>query len=440
MKLNRIMLLAPVLLLVGCTGGRHATSPTSTSVSQQSAPTAAIDTSTPEIDAVPSTIELQPPTLIDQAFFQRADLLYGSTLGAWTLQDGRYDGHYMLNYKESCPTCPDLARAAKIPVISWGVWDAFSDQVNPGGQPGTMTVPQFNNVIDGIRNTLGAYPFVRLQPNDNANTFCPSRWGVDNLLAMNKEVIRTAGNRVQLYELTSEPELACGLDPSVAGTDIGQYWLQVVPQLKKYARSLGFEIYIGGPGTTTTHTNNKADTTDLQMLHDFMQTIRTEYTNPSSPYYHDPDAIPDFVSFHMYGIEYVNMMGGEGTPLDAIPHYGVFLDSVQSMITHIWGDVAPHMKMVVSEWNVGAEGFTFPEPLSATFYTQFLQMLRKHNVFMANQFLLASDNNAMDMITEAGATTPYYEAFKQQSLTDSVANRSRASLAVLPQPLGTAAP
>ncbi|HEX4430399.1 MAG TPA: hypothetical protein VHZ96_14125, partial [Frankiaceae bacterium] len=55
-------------------------------------------------------------------------------------------------------------------------------------------------------------------------------------------------------------------------------------------------------------------------------------------------------------------------------------------------------------------------------------MLRQHGVFMANQFLMASNNDGMDMITEAGSPTPYYQAFKQASLTDPAAVRTRSAL------------
>jgi hypothetical protein len=44
---------------------------------------------------------------------------------------------------------------------------------------------------------------------------------------------------------------------------------------------------------------------------------------------------------------------------------------------------------------------------------------------MATPFIMASNNNNMDMITQKGTGTPYYQAFKQSSLSDAVAIKSR---------------
>jgi hypothetical protein len=430
----RHSLLLVTALLVGCTAARRqspaaATMPPPADAVVATPVSAALGPPTATSSPAPSgTTAPAPLPRLDRAFFDRADLVYSSSIGSWPLQDGRYDGQYMLNYQNSCPACVQLARAAKIPVISWAVWDTFADQLNPAGQPGTMTAAQFTAVIAGLRQTLGAYPFIRFQPNNNGHSFCPESWGVDNLLAMDEEVVRTAGDQVQLYEIANEPDLDCGYATTVAGAAIAHYWLQIVPALKKYARAQGFEIYVGGPAVTTTNISDKPDTADIQMIDDFLQTLRSAYDDAASPSYHDADVIPSFVTFHQYGIEYVNNMGGDSTPLDAIPYYGAFIDTVHASIASIWGDVAPTMKVVVSEWNVGAEPYAFPEPLSATYYTQYLQMLRCHDVFIANQFLLAGNNDGMDMITEAGTKTPYYEAFKTQALTDPVAIQSRIAV------------
>ncbi len=365
--------------------------------------------------------------LIDSAFFDRKDLIYGSEIGSWVLQDSRYDGHYMLNYKGSCPTCPILSKDAPVPVVRWAVADTFPDQINPSGSAGTMVKSQFDNVINGIRTTLQAHPFIKLQPIklSSSNNFCPESWGSDNLLAMDKNIIKQAGNKIQLYEIANEMENVCNYSASNTGTKVGQFWIQIAPKLKKYARSLGFEIYIGGPAIMTSNINATTDTTDLKKTYDFLQTIKTEYDSPTSSYYHDQDIIPSFVSFHAYGIEYVNIVGGSSTPLDAISHYGDFIDNIKLQINSIWGSADTNIKVVCSEWNVGAETYAFPSPTSENYYTQFLQMLKDHHVGMGNQFLMASNNNKMDMITETGLTTPYYTAFKNQFLTDSLAKSSR---------------
>lgn len=377
---------------------------------------------------------------INSSFFDRGDILYGSEIGSWKMQDNRYDGHYMINYNNSCPACVQLALDAKIPVVRWAVSDTFTDQKNPARQYGSIPRTQFDSVINGIRNTLEAYPFIKLQPISpiSTNDFCPESWGTPNLLEFDKSIIKQAGNKVQLYEIANEMEHDCGYSLAETGTKAGQYWVQVAPKLKKYARSLGFEIYIGGAAFQTANINAGTDSADAKKFQDFLQVIKTEYDNPSSPYYHDADLIPSFVSFHVYGIEYVNIVGGSSTPLDGITHYGDLIDSIQTNIDFIWGSLGSSIKMVCSEWNVGAETYAFPDPLSANFYTQFLQMLRSHGVVMANQFLMASNNNKMDMITQSGSSTPYYDAFKTESLTDTDAVNTRNG--ITPTPTSTPTP
>ena len=386
-----------------------------------------------EVPATATPLPSSPPgdaqgpfPFLDGTSFDRPEFLYGSEIGAWPMLDDRYDGHPLLNYNGSCPSCPQLAREARIPVVRWGIWNVFEGIAPPPGQTAPpLPRQQFDAVVDGIRAQLGAEPLIKLPPlgkgNGSVGLFCPETWGVTNLLALDKEVIRQAGRRVQLYEVANEPELACGYtrDWATAGVKVGQLWIQIVPELKKHARALGFEIYVGGPAFTTSNINPRNDNPrDVGMARTFLQTIKDEYENPRSRYYHDPDLIPSFYSFHAYGTEYT--ANGGARVLDAIPRYETYVDAVRAAIDQVWGpEIGPRIRIACTEWNYGEDAFTgWASPDVPTYYSRFLAALRQRGVWLANQFLMASNGNGMDMITLAGQPTPYYQAFKTASLTD----------------------
>jgi len=359
----------------------------------------------------PVKASVYPPT-IDKSFFERKDILYSSEIASWSLLDGRFDGQYMLNYKNSCPNCSKLSKEAKIPVVRWAPWSTFPDQISPlDGKPGTLTYEQFNNIIDGIRNTLDAHPFIKLQPIYDTS-FCPDTWGVDNLISMNKSIIKAAGSRVQLYEFANEIVLQCKwFGPGIGGVKAGQYWLKIAPVLKKYARSLGFEIYIGGPSSLS----------DAAEIHDFLYTIRMAYN--SNP---DPDMIPDFITWHEYPNADTNNV------LTSLPPIAARIDAIKSSIANLMPEFKNQIKLVVSEYNIHSDGMAhYYEGGRPIWYANFLKLLREKDVFMANQFLMASntvDGSGMDLITFRGTPSSYYDAFKQASLTDPQAIQSRNSL------------
>jgi hypothetical protein len=352
----------------------------------------------------------------------RPELLYGTEIGAWPMLDGRYDGHPMLNYRGSCPSCPQLARAAQVSVVRWKIWNVFEGMPMPAGQAAPpLPRAQFDAIVDGIRGQLNAVPLVGLPPGGTnpASLFCPDVGGMSNLLELDQEIVRQGGSRVQLYELMNEPELACdpSPDPATAGMRAARLWTALAPPLRKAARSLGLEIYIGGPGFTTTHVSpGNGDRTDARMVRAYMQAIKNAYEDRSGPGYHDPDLIPSFFSFHAYGTEYV--ANGGARPVDAIPHYAAYVANVQAILREVWGPgIGPRIRIACTEWNYGADNSVdWSSPEVSVYYDQFLSMLRERGVWLATQFLVASNGNGMDMITLDGRSTPYYDAFKAASL------------------------
>jgi hypothetical protein len=350
-------------------------------------------------------------------------LLFGTELGAWPMLDQRYDGHPVLNYQGSCPDCPRLAREARISVVRWGIWNVFEGMTPPIGQSApALARGQFDAVIDGIHTQLGARPLIKLQPgiSEPIDLFCPETWGYANLLAMYKEVVAQAGRRVELYEIGNEPELACGYgkDRSAAGARAAQLWIQLAPPLRKYARTLGLNLVLGGPSFTTTHVNPRlTDLIDLATARGYMATVKNTYDDPASPYFHDPDLIPSFYSFHAYGIEFV--INGGARPLEAVPRYGDYVEGVRAVLEDVWGpDLGPRIRIACTEWNygVGGDPATWDPAEVSEYYAHFFAMLRQHRVWLANQYLLSSNGDDMDMITKDGQVTPAYYAFRSASL------------------------
>ena len=151
---------------------------------------------------------------------------------------------------------------------------------------------------------------------------------------------------------------------------------------------------------------------------DFLQTIKNEYERAGSPYFHDPDLVPTFYSFHSYGTD---CAGNGHTTLECVGYYAAYVDRVRAEIDRIWGPtVGPQIRIADTEWNLAQDGVYggWGTTEAPDFYRAMLTMFRQHDVWLANQFLMASNGNAMDMITEQGQATPYYQAFKSVSVND----------------------
>ena len=217
--------------------------------------------------------EPSPPSqslpLLDRSIFEKPYMIYGSEIGGWEI-DG---GNAILN-----GLCRQKIADAKIRVIRWGNWTKFEDMKQKGSEP-RQTLAQFNLVIDGIRS-MGAYPLIKLPPIWNMQ--CGTRIDAWNL-AWLKEIIKNAGSRVQLYEFASEPNNYCRWDADTYAKN----WAATVPALKRYARLLGFEIYVGGPAWSNSNHS------DLARLAVFLKAVRENYVENRSR-----DELPDFISTH----------------------------------------------------------------------------------------------------------------------------------------------
>jgi len=278
------------------------------------------------------------------------------------------------------------------------------------GQQESMTVDQFNSAIDGIRS-LNAYPLIKLPPIWGAQCDgAADYWNLDWL----KEVVKQAGNRVQLYEFANEPD-----NPGYCGWTAAQYttyWNQTVPALKKYARSLGFEIYVGGPAMVNSYTES------LQMTNGFMTGARDAYLANGN----DRDYVPDFVSAHMYPNKAENPTITD--IVNRISYWGGVMDQLRTDTNQIWSGLndqngqplGPQIKLAVSEYNFTIDNDDV-RATDAAFIDQYLRamlsMLKSHDIWLGNLFTIASHGGtALDMLNADGTPKPLYNTFKDVSV------------------------
>lgn len=268
-------------------------------------------------------------------------------------------------------------------------------------------------------------------------TFTPP-YGDDSQLAQNlntyKAIAAQAGPRCRIYESTNEMEFvgwpfwkaqgasAMGSGGSVGvSTMLGKHYGANMAALKKYARSLGFEIAtvgymgIGGGfmwGDTMANPNTRTPT-------EFNTAAKVAYDANGG----DPDYIPDAVSIHAYpntsGVG--GDFGSSATLADIITYYDNWASSTRSILTTIWGSaIASGIKLAISEWNAGDSGWAgFSDSRVDDFYDAWLAMLRRNDFWLANCFALASNGaQPYDMIAEDGTTRRQYAVFKNRSIND----------------------
>jgi hypothetical protein len=349
----------------------------------------------------------------------RTDLIYGSEIGAW-----RTTGAPATDPASGIPA---LVKAAKIPVIRFSMYDVFTDMLDPLGNPGTQSRANFDTALNGIKANLGAEPMIKLLPiaNDligtkNGAIYCPPLNNLARNLDYYKALMAQAGNRVKIYESTNEMEYSCSKAwgyPSAGSVGVskalGQHFAQNMPALKKYARSLGFEIltvgYIGTPGGFgwgDTIANPRTSTAT-----EFLTAVRDAYV--ASGY--DPDYIPDAISIHAYPN---SPDFGDATLSDIIAYYEAWTTKVRTEIRAIFGGrTGASIRLAVSEWNAGSKYWAgYSDNRVVEFYTAWLAMLQRNNFWLANQFAIGSNGSEpYDIIKENAATASFYNAFKAAS-------------------------
>jgi surface antigen len=335
------------------------------------------------------------------ALFSAQNLIYGAQIGAWDM-----DGGLAVNNA----TAKANVQAARVKVIRWQMWRPPCD-IRPTN---CQTTAQFNQAIDGIIAS-GAVPLVGLPPIWNeqcANG--PDPWSY----AWQQWIVNTAGSRVKLYELANEPDNYCGL---TGQTYHDQIWLPATggaAALKKYARSLGNEIYIGGPAWANSYTANLAD------IQTWLAATKQDYLAHAN----DRDYLPDFVSTHTYLVT-PSENDTQAHAQARIDAWGAFYDSLYSWIqTNFAGlsdqgyPIADELKIANSEYNdtIDNSWTGNDSQVWTDFYLGAMNsMFKSHHVWLGMEFTIASHTGgALDLLTTSGTAKPLYTSFKAISTAD----------------------
>jgi len=337
--------------------------------------------------AAQSTVDPRGP------LFARTDLINGTQIGAWDMDGGTAVHNSSARARVT---------AAGVKVIRWQMWRPPCD-LRPTN---CQTTAQFNAAIDGIRS-LGAEPLIGLPPIwDEQCSNGPDPWSY----AWQQWEVRTAGSRVQLYEIGNEPDNYCGMSGQ---TYHDQLWTNAAP-LKKYGRSLGLAIFVGGPAWANSYTHSLAD------VQTWLLATRADYLAHGS----DRDYLPDFVSTHTYLIT-PSENDTQAHAQSRVDSWGVFYDSLSAWInTNFAGltdqgyPIARELKLVDSEYNdtiILSSAINNSQTWTDFYFRAMFAMFRAHGVWAANQFTIASENGAMDMLNADGSPKPEYFSFLAQT-------------------------
>jgi len=327
------------------------------------------------------------------ALFARTDLISSAQIGAWDM-DGGTAVHNALARANVV--------AAQVKVIRWQMWRPPCD-LRPTN---CQTTAQFDAGIDGIRS-LGAEPLIGLPPIWNQQCADgPDAWSY----AWQQWIVRTAGPRVQLYEMANEPDSYCGLSGQSYHE---QLWTNAAP-LKKYARGLGLTTFIGGPAWTNSY---REDLADIQA---WLSASRSDYLAHGN----DRDYLPDFVSVHTY----LSTPAENATRADAlrrIEAWATFFDRLQTWIdasftglTDQGYPIGRQLKLVVSEYNdttIPASTINDSQAWTDFYFGAMFALFRAKRIWIANEFTIASENGALDLLNADGSPKPAYFSFKAQA-------------------------
>lgn len=414
-----------------------------------------VQTSAPAaVAAEPAASEPVAPT----GLLLRNDLIYGSEIGCWQTDGGQA--------ADTSTAVPGKVVSAGIPAVRFAVYDVFTDMLDPAGSPGTIRRSDFDHAIDGIVNTLGAIPWIKLLPVASGvigvkpgTVFAPPLNDLGRDLEVHKAVlaqIRTVYSGPIIIESDNEGEYDCYRTWGYASAGdagvsraLGRKYAAIMPALKKYARDvLGFSQvitvgYVGVAGGANWGQSVTADPSQPygyrcgyqpRWVDEFNTEIRDAYVASGC----DPDYVPDVESIHAYphSPDFTSQAGYEYDDNIAYAYYRNWIVQSRARVKAIWGaERAAAMKFAISEWNAGSSestgtwsGWSSPARVQ-DFYAGWLDMLRgdgdtgSTRYWGANCFLIAGNpskgtGSYYNIIRADGSTPAWYETFRGMSLND----------------------
>jgi hypothetical protein len=193
-----------------------------------------------------------------------------------------------------------------------------------------------------------------------------------------------------------------------------ELWVNV-PPLKAYARTLGLQIFVGGPGWA------KSDADTMVHIRAWLTATKNDYVSHSL----DRDWIPDFVSTHTYLLT-PSENDTQAHAHARIDSWGAFYDNLESLIGTTFAGltdqgfpIADQVKLADTEWNdtiVNAWPGNNNRAWTDFYMSAMFRMLRNHGLWMSNQSTIVSHaGSAMDLLRADGSPKPAYDSYRSMS-------------------------
>jgi hypothetical protein len=326
------------------------------------------------------------------ALFARADLVAGSQMFF------------------SSPVLPgepgfSAAQAAQLRSVRWQ-----SAQI-PATLGGQTSPDVFTGGIKAIQS-MGSVPLIGVPPIGMHNTLGGSDpWSYP----WQQWVVKTAtGLGCTLFEMGNEPM-------NYMGWSAQQYFSNVwvnVPKLKALARSLGHQVFFGGPASTAFCS---ASGRLSSWIEPWLSMCQQRFTATGNH-----DWIPDYVTVHCYGGAPAT---GPGSISQAMTFLAANFDRLRAVLNKMAGPspgtTGSAIKMINSEYDAGINaniGNSWQsQPFMDEYFTAIFKMARaptvdgSQRVWMMNQFCIIDGGGPVDLLNPDGSPRPAYHALSAQT-------------------------
>ena len=181
-----------------------------------------------------------------------------------------------------------------------------------------------------------------------------------NNMTLDQNVVKTAGDRCQMYEFGNEPDNP-GNPEAVPASVYANSWNQIIPSLRQIAPQAKFF----GPAVAFP---------DIEYISAFLQATQAN--------------APDGVTFHMYPCTNID---AQTCLSQSVNNYASAAQKVRATVVQILGKTLP---LGVTEWNDNWKDQATPEESDPNFMRQFtmlsLQSMAQGQIAFANQYNLGT--------------------------------------------------
>jgi len=222
-------------------------------------------------------------------------------------------------------------------------------------------------------------------------------------MALDQQIVKTAGGRCQLYEFGNEPDNPGNYEAMTANA-YANSWNQIIPTLRQIAPQAKFF----GPAVAYPNT---------AYISTFLQVTQAN--------------APDGVTFHMYPCTDVD---AQTCLSQSVNSYASSAQKVRDTVNQVLGRTLP---LGVTEWNDNWKDQAKPEESDPNFMRQFttlsLQSLAQGQIAFANQYNLGTGTGDGHLyLTANGQTKPQLQAMADMIAQTKTGSPTTPSVATAP--------